>query len=234
MSQAEGLYRLQEIDLDTARARRRLQEISAALADNEAVQAAQEQVNRARQALTPLQVRSRDLDLEIKSNAEKTKSADERLYSGVVKNPKEMQDLQQEIASLTKWRSELETQLLETIYAIEEAEAALSAAEAALEQAALEWERARRRLLDERAELNSRLEHNRQRRERVLAELTPESLQVYNTLREKKHNQPAALMESGTCSVCGVAQNLAVQHQARQGLEFAYCTNCGRVLVPRP
>ncbi|MGQ9888070.1 MAG: zinc ribbon domain-containing protein [Aggregatilineales bacterium] len=234
MSQAEGLYRLQEIDLDTARARRRLQEISAALADNQAVQAAQEQVNRARQTLTPLQVRSRDLDLEIKSNAEKAKSADKRLYSGVVKNPKEMQDLQQEIASLAKWRSELETQLLETIYAIEEAEAALSAAEAALEQTALEWERARRRLLDEQAELNSRLEHNRQRRERVLAKLTPESLQVYNTLRQKKHNQPAALMENGTCSICGVAQNLAVQHQARQGLELAYCTNCGRVLVPRP
>lgn len=234
MSQAEGLYRLQEIDLDTARTKRRLQEISAALADNAAVQAAQEQVNRARQALTPLQVRSRDLDLEIKSNVEKTRSADQRLYSGVVKNPKEMQDLQQEIASLTKRRSELETQLLETIFAIEEAEAALHAAEAALEQATREWERVHRCLLDEQSELNSHLEHNRQRRARVLSELTPESLRIYDALKVKKNNQPAALMKGGTCSICGVAQNLAVQREAQQGLQLAYCTNCGRVLVPRP
>jgi predicted nucleic acid-binding Zn-ribbon protein len=233
MSQAEGLYRLQEIDLDTARTRRRLQEIAAALADDETVQAAQAQVAAARQMLTPLQTRSRDLDLEMKSNIEKTRAADERLYSGAVKNPKEMQDLQQEIESLKKWRGELETQLLETIFAAEAAETTLGEAEAALAQVTQEWERTHRRLLDEQADLKSHLEHNRQRRERVLSELTPESLQVYDSLKPKKHNQPVALMEGGTCGVCGVAQNLAVEREARQGLQLAYCTNCGRILAPR-
>lgn len=234
MSQAEALYRLQEVDLDTAQTRRRLQEIAAALTDSSAVQAAQAQAEAARQALLPLRQRSRSLDLETQSNVEKTRTADERLYSGAVKNPKEMQDLQQEIDSLKKWRGELETQLLETIFATEEAEAALGEAEAALAQAAAAWENAHRGLLAEQADLKSRLEHNRQRRERALSELTPESLRIYDTLKAKKHNQPIALMQGATCGICGVAQNMAVEREARQGFQLAYCTNCGRVLVPRP
>ena len=234
MSQAEALYRLQEVDLNTAQTRRRLQEIAAALTDSSAVQAAQAQAEAARQALLPLRQRSRSLDLETQSNVEKTRTADERLYSGAVKNPKEMQDLQQEIDSLKKWRGELETQLLETIFATEEAEAALGVAEAALAQAAAMWENAHRGLLAEQADLKSRLEHNRQRRERALSELTPESLRIYDTLKAKKHNQPIALMQGATCGICGVAQNMAVEREARQGFQLAYCTNCGRVLVPRP
>ncbi len=234
MSQAEALYRLQEVDLDTAQTRRRLQEIAAALTDSSAVQAAQAQAEAARQALLPLRQRSRSLDLETQSNVEKTRTADERLYSGAVKNPKEMQDLQQEIDSLKKWRGELETQLLETIFATEEAEAALGEAEAALAQATAAWENAHRGLLAEQADLKSRLEHNRQRRERALSELTPESLRIYDTLKAKKHNQPIALMQGATCGICGVAQNMAVEREARQGFQLAYCTNCGRVLVPRP
>lgn len=234
MSQAEALYRLQEVDLDTAQTRRRLQEIAAALTDSSAVQAAQAQAEAARQALLPLRQRSRSLDLETQSNVEKTRTADERLYSGAVKNPKEMQDLQQEIDSLKKWRGELETQLLETIFATEEAEAALGEAEAVLAQATAAWENAHRGLLAEQADLKSRLEHNRQRRERALSELTPESLRIYDTLKAKKHNQPIALMQGATCGICGVAQNMAVEREARQGFQLAYCTNCGRVLVPRP
>ncbi len=234
MSQAEALYRLQEIDLNTAQTRRRLQEIAAALANNDAVQAAQAQAEAARQALVPLQQRARSLDYDVKSNIEKTRAADERLYGGAVKNPKEMQDLQQEIDSLRKWRGELETHLLETIFAIEEAEAALGAAEAALAQVTAAWENAHRALLTEQGDLKSQLEHNRQRRERVVNELTPESLQIYDTLKARKHNQPTALLQGATCGVCGVAQNMAVEREARQGFQLAYCTNCGRVLVPRP
>jgi predicted nucleic acid-binding Zn-ribbon protein len=228
------MYRLQEIDLDTAHTRRRLHEIAAALANNDTVQAAQAQAAAAQQTLAPLQRRARDLDLEMKSNIEKTRAADERLYSGTVKNPKEMQDLQQEIDSLKKWRGELETQLLETLFEVEAAEAALGAAEAALAQTTAAWERAHQGLLTEQADLKSRLEHNRQRRERALSELTPESVQIYDNLKAKKHNQPVALMQGATCGVCGVAQNMAVEREARQGFQLAYCTNCGRVLVPRP
>lgn len=234
MSQAEALYRLQEIDLDTAQTRRRLQDIAAALTDSSAVQTAQAQADAARQTLLPLRQRSRSLDLEIQSNIEKTRAADERLYSGAVKNPKEMQDLQQEIDSLKKWRGELETQLLETIFATEEAEAALGEVETTLAQVTAGWENAQHGLLTEQADLKSRLEHNRQRRERVLSELTPESLQIYDTLKAKKHNQPVALMQGATCGICGVAQNMAVEREARQGFQLAYCTNCGRILVPRP
>lgn len=234
MAQAEELYRLQEIELSTLRIRKRLQEIAAALANEETVRAAQAQVDHARRILTPLHTHALDLDLEIKSNIEKTRAADERLYSGTVRNPKELQDLQQEIESLRKWRGELETQSLETMFLVEEAEAALSAAEADLTRIRQEWESAHGHLLDEQAELKSQLEQNRQRRERILSLITPENVQIYDSLKVKKNNQPVALMQGNTCSMCGVAQNMAVEREARQGRQLAYCTNCGRILVPRP
>jgi predicted nucleic acid-binding Zn-ribbon protein len=54
----------------------------------------------AQKTLTPLQSRARNLELEIQSTSEKIRLTDQQLYSGKVRNPKELQEMQQEIQSL--------------------------------------------------------------------------------------------------------------------------------------
>jgi len=233
MNQAEALYRLQEIDLNLARAHKRLQEISAVLGNNQTITVAQEQINEAQQRLAPLQTQARNLELEIQSNAQKISATDEQLYGGRVKNPKELQDMQQEIQSLKKRNRELEDSLLDAMVAVEEGEAVLTAKKAELQRIREAWESEHGQLLDEGAQLEDQITRFKQEREQALKGVTAENQKLYHNLRVAKHNQPLALLNDETCTVCGVEQTLAVARSVRQGQELVYCVSCGRILVAR-
>lgn len=231
MSQAESLYQLQTLELKILQTRKRLQEITKALADDVHVQQAQTQVQKAKDHLTPLQVQSRNLDLEIQSTVEKANTAEETLYSGKIKNPKELTDLQQEIQALKRWHSELESKLLETLFAAEEAEATLTQAEAELASVTAHWESEHSQLIAERDTCKAELERARAEREKALTKINPESLKIYDKLKQSKHNQPIALMTDNTCGICGVGQNRAIERDVRQGQKLVYCSNCERILI---
>ena len=233
MNEAEKLYQLQEIEISLLRSRQRLEAIAAALTQNEAVQAAASLVEAQQKALSPLQASVRNLDLEIRSTAEKASQSEDDLYSGRIKNPKQMQELEQEIASLKKRHSELETELLETMFAVEEAEITLGDAQSQLEAVTQNWQQEHGALLEEQAQLEARIKQLQANRKQALQDIKAESLKMYETLKPRKHNQPIALMTSGTCGLCGVAQNLSVEREVRQGQKLVTCTNCGRILVAR-
>ena len=231
MSQPDAMYQLQEIDLGILKDRQRLQEITQILANDAALQAAQARVDAAQSKLSPLRTHSRDLELEMQSNEEKTRSSEKQLYSGAIKNPKEMQDVQQEIQSLKKRHSDLEAMLLETMMAVEEAESALEDARANLDAVAASRGDEHRQLLAEKSQLESQVRDIRERREQSLEAIEPENVKLYETLRPRKHNQPMAIMEGNTCSICGVAQTMAVEREVRQGKQLVRCSNCDRILV---
>jgi predicted nucleic acid-binding Zn-ribbon protein len=233
MNQAEALHQLQEIDLNIIRTQKRLSEIAAALANNQAIVDAENQVTAVQKILTPLQTKVRNLELEIQSNNEKIRLTDEALYSGRVRNPKELQDMQQEIQSLKKRNSELEDVLLETMMDVEGAETQVQDCDARLQQLRANWENEHRQLLDEESNLKSDLHRFQMKREPALSNVEPESLKVYNTLRPRKNNQPVALLQNGSCSVCRVEQDRAVIAEARKGQKLITCTSCGRILVYR-
>ena len=207
MNEAEKLYQLQEIEISLLRSRQRLEAIADALTQNEAVQAATSLVEAQQKALSPLQASVRNLDLEIRSTAEKASQSEDDLYSGRIKNPKQMQELEQEIASLKKRHSELETELLETMFAVEEAEITLGDAQSQLEAVTQNWQQEHGALLEEQAQLEARIKQLQANRKQALQDIKAESLKMYETLKPRKHNQPIALMTSCTCGLCGVAQN---------------------------
>lgn len=231
MNQARTLYQLQKIDLEIFKSRKRIAEIDTILANDEALLAAQSRVTGAKEALTPLQARLRDLELETQSNEEKTRSSEQQLYSGAIKNPKEMQDTQQEIESLKRRHSDLETMMLETMMAVEEAEGKLDEAEVALASITASRGDEHRQLLDERNSLDSRISELQEQRLQVLTEVEPENLKIYDTMKVRKHNQPIAVMEGNTCGICGVAQTVTIEREVRQGRGLVRCSNCERILV---
>jgi uncharacterized protein len=231
MSQPEALYRLQEVDLSLLRHRKRLKEIDQILANDSVLRAAQSHIEAAQHELKPLRQRARDLELEIQSNEEKTRVTDNQLYSGSVRNPKEMQDMQQEIAALKRWHDELENMLLENMLAVEEAESRLDLVEQQMRDITASRGEEHRQLLDEKDTLTAEIEQLKQRRAQVLREIAPENLQIYDTMRLRKNNQPLALMRGNTCSVCGVAQTMAIEREVRQGNQLVRCSNCERILV---
>jgi len=231
MSQAEALYNLQQVDLEILQHRRRLDEIAEVLGDNAAIKAAQAEVDAAEKALTPLRARLRDLELEMQTNRDKAKGAEDRLYSGVVKNPKELQDLQNEIASIKKRIDALETNSLEVMMSIEEAEDTLADRENTLAALTEELASEHADLINEQKSINQQVESLKQGRQQALAHADEDSLKLYKSMRKRKANKPIARLEGKSCGVCGIEQNNTVVQEVRKREGFVECENCGRILA---
>jgi len=231
MSQAEALYNLQQIDLEILQRRRRLDEIAEILGDNEAVKAAQQQVEDAEGALPPLRVRLRDLELEMQTTRDKAKGAENRLYGGTVKNPKEMQDLQNEIASLQKRTDKLETDSLEAMMALEEAEGVLADQQAALAATTEVLAGEHADLIAEQKQLNDEVERLKVDRQQKLEPVSEDSLKLYVSMRKRKANKPIARLDGDSCGVCGIQQTVATAQDVRKRQDLIECENCGRILA---
>lgn len=231
MNQAQAMYRLQQTELTILRAQKRIDEIQEALENDAAMQQARQQLDDADAVLKPLRAQQRDLDHQIQSTLDKRKTTEERLYSGNVKNPKELSDMQQEIESLGRWHKELEDRLLETMLEVDEAQEAYDAAEANLEAVTREVEAKQSELIKEKNTLQSEIDAQKEIQSSVLPLIHDENKKRYNRLKPRKANQPVSLLNGTTCTVCGVAQIDSVVQEVRRGEDIITCKNCGRILV---
>ena len=232
MNQAKALYDLQEIDLAIQQREKRLQAIADQLANDEAVQAAQQQVTSAEVTLQPLRTRMRDLELQLQTTREKRDTTEKRLYSGTVSNPKELQDMQQEIESLKKWDAELEDRMLEVMVQVDDAESILEESQTTLETVLQEAAAENQDLLAEKQTLEADIVDFRTKRETAVTKVDAVNLKLYDEMRPQKGNQPIARMsEDATCSACGIRQMGVAAKDVRRSDELVTCKNCKRILA---
>ncbi|MBC7812966.1 MAG: hypothetical protein H7175_17550, partial [Burkholderiales bacterium] len=220
-----------EIDLNIQRVQLRLIEVATALIDESRVAEAQRSVREARTTLTPQQTQARNLDLEMQSNAEKARATEEQLYSGRVRNTKEMQDMQLEIVSLKKRYEHLEERLLEVMFSVEAGEAALTSAQSTLQSTQETRQHERDALMAEETALNAHLAKLREDRKSMLVDIQQDSLDLYTKLKPRKNNQPVALMIGISCALCGVEQTGIIEKEVRRGQTLTTCLSCGRILL---
>jgi hypothetical protein len=230
MSRGEDLYHLQQLDSERDAKQSRLAEIGAALRDDRVLREAHQAVEKAKKHAQKCYIRQRDLELEIQSLSNKLSRSEKRLYGGKVKNPKELADLQAEVASLTRRRRRLEDTLLEAMIAREEAEEAREETRATLEEVTSAWSTRQTDLRAEQERLEQRLEGIQQEREAVVPRVEPTVMATYESLREQKGGQAVAGVRDDTCTGCGVAVPPSAEWKLRQG-ELCTCDTCRRLLV---
>ncbi|MCU0513346.1 MAG: hypothetical protein MUE40_12345 [Anaerolineae bacterium] len=233
-TQGAALYQLQTIDLALLEHGKRLQAIAALLADDAARRAAESAVSQAGATLRPRQTHLRDLELQAQSNRSKREATEKRLYSGMVKNPKELQEMQQEIEALKRRDRDLEDALLESMVSVEEAQAALQQSEAHLARVTEQQAQTQATLRSEQTLLEQTIARLKAERSTAAATITAENLALYNGLRAAKQNRPVARLEGDSCSVCGIEQTGIVAQEIRKNPALQKCRNCGRLLVVAP
>ncbi|NDJ61065.1 MAG: hypothetical protein GYB67_08060 [Chloroflexi bacterium] len=231
MSASRALYQLQTIDLSIRKHRKRLQAIRAELGEDETVADARQRFESASADLKSWQVRARDIDLEIKRVAEKANTTDEELYAGRITNPKELQDLEQESASLKRRQAQLEENLLEAMMESETRLAEVAELQQILDDAESKWTNEQSDLVDEKKQIEAEISGLQGKREQVVAKLDSDSLTLYDQMSVAKRGRAIAVLQDGSCSVCGVEQNTVIAQQVRQDKATVYCVNCGRILV---
>ncbi len=231
MNQAQALYHLQSIDLAISEHQARLADLEEQLGKNDCVIAAEQALQQAVDALTPWRTATTDLELAIKSLGEKAAAAEKRLYGGTVTNPKVLQDLQEEIASLKRRRAKQEDDLLEAMIALETGQETYDQADQNLSTAKEAWQHEQADGIAEQNRLQQALAELQPQREAALPDLTAESLAVYESQRASKRGHVAAELRDGMCATCGVGQTTTLIQQVRQGRDLVPCANCGRILV---
>ena len=230
-NQAGLLYRLQIVDLDIAKRRARLKEIDAKLNNDETIAQATQQLDAAEKALKPWQAKARDLDLEIKSVAEKNAIADGDLYSGRIANPKALQEIQNEIDALKRRQAALEDDLLETMMEVEAAQGEIDSAQQHLTTARAALASTQTDLLDEQATLKAEAAETDAKRADMAATVEPSNLAAYDKLRQRLRGQAVAKLQNSGCSLCGVEQTMSTQQAARSDRALVFCESCGRILA---
>ncbi len=147
------LAQLNEIDLTVDAQKARLTEIIEALREPAALITARRGLAQAETDLAHCRAVQKELEAAQSDAADKRARAETRLYGGSVRNPKELEDLQRDVAQLRRQLSQVEDHLLEALICAETATRAQGEQAAAVERLTAEWQRKQTELRVEQAQL---------------------------------------------------------------------------------
>jgi uncharacterized protein len=230
MNQSAYLYRLQKIDSQLDQVKLRLAEIERLFNEDERVRKAKLSVDEALRELEKARQALREIEYTVKDQQIKINQAESALYSGTIRNPKELQDLQKDIASLKKYLSTLEDQQLQAMMDLEEAELNEKTITTAYHQTQADSIQQKAGLAGEREQLLKNQNRLDSERAASLSLITPSSLETYQRIREQKKGiAVSAIIDEDTCSICGSEVRPAEIQTARLS-NFIYCSSCGRIL----
>ena len=231
MSPARGLYQVQQLELAIIEHTKEIKAINARLQNNQEIKALQAQFNAAQSSLELIVKRVKEVELQIEAVVTKRQATETRLYSGSVKNPKELQDMQMEMDALTRRRAELDDQLLLLMMEQEEAHQTSHHSETALKEARDKQETEHQSLRKEKTRLTEKVQQLMAERKNALKQIPSDALKTYSSLRTVKANRPVSVLKDKTCGVCGIKQNSAIIASINRDGSLVKCHNCGRILI---
>jgi hypothetical protein len=162
--------------------------------------------------------------------AAERRALEARLYSGEVKNLKEMEQMEKKAQALRAEAGELEEKALAAMERAEALVAEIAAAEreagAARERVA-EFEKLAQAAISTGQEA---LAAARVRRDGLAAKVDPHLLETYEFLRAKKGGLAIVEVRGGACGACRVSLPVILANRIRRGEEACRCENCGRIL----
>ena len=160
----------------------------------------------------------------------KIQEAESTLYGGSVRNPKELQDLQADIASLKKRLASIEDQELEAMLTVESAQADLKSKHDDLNKIQIHFGDKNKILITEQESLSHDLADLQAERNATVGPVESGILITYETLRKQRRGLAVAEVSENACRACGTTLNAALQQSARHAMELVFCPSCGRIL----
>lgn len=226
------LYRLQQIDSDLARAEEQLRTLDAGETARTRLQELIDGHEAAQHELTERQGRIRTMELELQSTASKRKQVEEEMYSGRVRNPKELAAMQEELGQFDRHGKEMEDAVIALMEEVEGQQPQVTGLGHEVAAARADLARREAAYLEEQATLEAALASLRQERERIAAGIDPVLLRRYDRIRERMGAVAVAAVRRGICENCHVAIPEGRVRQLAEDAELVLtCERCGRILV---
>lgn len=228
MTTGRQLYQFQELDLAIDAEEKALKDRTAQLGESQALIDARDKLTAAQQRLDELKRKQRPTEWDVDDLASKIRAADEQLYSGRIRNPKELASLKQEVDAFKARRDKLETGLLELMDRVEATQKDIAAAAAEFKKVGAEWQSHQQKLAAEIETIKVKLADLRQKRQALAGEIDAKSLELYRHLKKGK-GQAVVRVEQGICRGCRISLPSSDLQQARSG-NLVHCSSCGRIL----
>jgi predicted nucleic acid-binding Zn-ribbon protein len=171
------------------------------------------------------------LEGEIEILASKTEREQQRLYSGAVANPKELDALRAEVEMLKRQRGDLEDKLLEVMVQKDQAASQLESLESERAETAKAAEELGATVGSILKEIDRELDGHRTERDKIAATLLSDLLTLYEGLRDAKAGIGAAALVGGMCQGCHTTLPAREVERLRAERGLQRCDNCRRILV---
>jgi predicted nucleic acid-binding Zn-ribbon protein len=178
--------------------------------------------------------RQRRLEDEVALVVAKIGTTEERLYSGTVVAPRELQALSAELEALRRRQRALEDEVLEVMEATEPLDAQRNRLDSEGEALVSEGRRLAGLLAEGEAEVDTLLAREQATRDRQAGQVPPDLLATYEGLRRRFDGVGIARVEGGRCSGCHLGLSAVELDHLRRGAPGSVVRHeeCGRILVP--
>lgn len=225
-----ALYRLQEMDLAILKLARQLQDLNTGASERAAAERALAAHKAVAEELHTLQANLRDAELELKTIETKQKDHTQRLYSGKIVNPKELDALQHEVEMLGRMRSKLDERILEMMEQQEQLQAQEKELREKRDAAVAAYKSVRERHSSASRDLQARLSDLQTRRAALAREVEPALLARYESIRATKNGVGIAKVQGGHCGACRTQLPRTTLLNAKESARLVTCDACGRLV----
>ncbi|MCM2579335.1 zinc ribbon domain-containing protein [Streptomyces meridianus] len=160
----------------------------------------------------------------------------ERLDSGAVTSPKDLENLQHEIASLAKRQGDLEDVVLEVMERRESVQERVRELSERVEAVAAKSEDTAARREEASGGIDAEIATATKEREAVAAAVPADLMKLYEKLRTQQGGVGAARLYQRRCEGCRLELNITELNELRAAApdEVVRCENCRRILVRTP
>lgn len=234
--QQRQLLALQRVD----DAIRRLEQQRASLAEQKALDENEERLRQvasdyadAAEQLEDAQHLQRTRETDIANLEARRKAEEARLYSDEITSEKQVEAVRGELSSIKRKKNDYEDELIEAMERIEQLESRtseLKSRHAELQGQVGELTRNRDHAA---SDLDSQLGEQRAERERIVGELDPGLLRLYEQVRTQQGDVAVALLDGKACSGCFLQLTQRELEEVREEAKsaIARCPQCDRLLV---
>ena len=224
------LFQLQQFDLELDRLVAEKQSVTQALQGNTALHKTRIAYTVAQQQLHTGEQAQKEAEWSLEDISRRLAAQEQRLYSGVGVNSKDLNSLQQEVQRLRAQHHRQEEVVLEVMDTTEVLQETEQRMLRELQKVEEEWQTESMTLVGRREQLELRQQETQAKRAQIATTIPADLLQRYDAMRRTKQGRAVSKVEQSSCQWCRVILTPSELQRVRISADLQTCTNCGRIL----
>ena len=230
MRTLKQLYDLQVLDIKISSLEKSRAEVREKLADNSAIISAKNEVTETDSTLQKVLSEHRSSERDATQLSEKLQEIDAKLYGGSITSPRELSAAQEEREFTFQKQREESDRLLDLMVHSEELQKSLSKSKENLVHIEANAASEKSSLSANETRLTKELMALETERNKAVSQIEPNSISIYESLRNSKTGYAVAAVEKGMCQGCRLTLSTTQLQKTRNAQKIVQCNSCHRIL----